>query len=172
MIRVPFPHMCLHSHDAPGEKFKMWNTDTVPASKTVPEMVDQIVKIAKSAPGGYLETLIFNSHGMPGVILIGTTIDRTDCDAGKFKPILDGGYVKNIWIVGCEVAYIQNAGSITDGNYFCYRFAQSTGAYVTAGTTIQKTQTVYPFGINGLPYGHIDNWEGQVFKWNPEGKLC
>src|SRR5947209_8064011 len=110
MIIVPFPHMCLNSHNVPGQKYKMWNTDTVPASKTVPEMVDQIVSIAKTAPGGCLETLIFNSHGHPGKISIGTTIDRSDCDEGKFQPILDGGYVKNIWIVACRVAYIKNAG--------------------------------------------------------------
>jgi hypothetical protein len=172
MIKVPFPHMCLHSHDVPGEKYKMWNTDTVPANKTVPEMVDQIVGIARTAPGGYLETLIFNSHGWPGRILIGTIIDRTDCDAGKFKPILDGRLVRNIWIVACEVAYIEKAGTVSDGNYFCYRFAQSTGAYVTAGTAVQWSQKIYSFGIGKLPYGYIDDWEGEVFRWNPEGKLC
>ena len=171
MIKVPFPHMCLNAHNAPGENYRMWNTDTVPASKSVEEMVDQIVQIAKSAPGGSLRTLIFNSHGSPGRIRIGQHVTRADVDAGKFEPIYLGRLVKEIWIIACRVAAIKEAGTMSDGNYFCYRLAQETGAYVTAGSTFQWAYPSLPL-VHWLPVGHIDDWEGTVYKWNPKGELC
>jgi hypothetical protein len=167
MIKVPFPHMVLNAHNAPGEEYRMWNTWKVPKSTSVDHMVDWISKVAKGAPDGKLETLIFNAHGRPGKISIGEGITRNDVT--KFSVL--NGLVKRIWIVACKVARIKEAGAITDGNYFCYRLAQESGAYVRASSA---TQTTYPdlLVANFIPYGHIDEWEGEVFTWNPKGELC
>jgi len=167
MIKVPFPHMVLNAHSAPGEEFRMWNTWKVAKSTSVDDMVGWIATVAKSAPGGKLETLIFNGHGKPGRIKIGQGITRSDVE--KFGKLY--GLVARIWIVACKVARIDDAGSITDGNYFCYRLAQESGAYVRASSA---TQIAYPnlLVANFIPYGHIDEWEGDVFTWNPKGKLC
>jgi hypothetical protein len=169
MIKVPFPHMVLNAHSAPGEEYQMWNTWKVAQSTSVDQMVGWIATVAKSAPEGKLETLIFNGHGAPGKIKIGQHITRQDVE--KFRVLKDNNLVKRIWIVACKVARIGEAGGITDGNYFCYRLAQESGAYVRASSA---RQYAYPdiLVANFIPWGHIDEWEGDVFTWNPKGDLC
>lgn len=167
MISVPYPHMALNSHDVPGIEYKMWNTWKVAKSTSVDQMIENIARVAKTAPGGCLSTLIFNSHGKPGKIHIGQGITRNDVE--KFASLKAGNLVTRIWIVACKVASIKKAGSITDGNYFCYRLAQEAGAFVKAGSTTQTGQWNLPF--NGLPYGFIDDWEGTVYTWNSKGEL-
>lgn len=159
--------MVLNAHNVPGEEYQMWNTWKVAKSTSVDQMVSHIANIAKTAPGGKLETLIFNAHGSPGRIRIGTHIIYLDVE--KFRPLRD--LVKRIWIVACQVAQIKETKSMTDGNRFCYRLAQESGAYVRAGTAVQIT---YPDLLitNFIPYGYIDEWEGEVFTWNPKGELC
>lgn len=169
MIKVPFPHMVLNAHNAPGEEYRMYNSWKVSATTTVDEMVSNIADVARNAPGGKLETLIFNGHGGPGRIRVGTGI--THDHVGKFRVLGDAKLVERIWIVACKVARIKEAGAITDGNQFCYRLAQEAGAFVRASSA---TQITYPDLLiaNFIPYGHIDEWEGEVFTWNPKGELC
>lgn len=176
MIRVPFPHMALNAIDAPGEEYEMWNTWRVPESESVTGMVNWIATVARDAPGGKLETLIFNGHGKPGKIFIGQGIRRQDV---KTFNVLKGLVVR-IWIVACHVAKIKKAGTITDGNYFCYRLAQESGAFVIASSVKQK-QVVKKRLVNRwhglyvlidkIPRGHIDNWERPIHCWNPKGEL-
>lgn len=167
MIKVPFPHMVLNSHNVPGEEYDMWNTWKVPKSTSVDHIVDWVATVAKGAPGGKLETLIFNAHGKPGKISIGQGITRNHVT--KFSAL--SGLVARIWIVACRVAQINGAGSITDGNYFCYRLAQESGAYVKASTAKQKGPPDL-LVTDFIPYGYIDSWEGTVYRWNPKGELC
>lgn len=164
MISVPYPHMALNSHDVPGIEYKMMNTWKVPQSTTVDQMIEWIAKVARGAPGGCLSTLIFNSHGEPGRIKIGQHITREH--VGKFAVFKNEGLVERIWIIACKVARIGKAGSIEDGNYFCYRLAQEAGTFVKAGSANQT-----PHYIFDVPYGHIDDWEGTVYSWNPKGEL-
>lgn len=167
MILATFPHMALNSHNVPGTRYKMWNTWSVPKTTAVEHMVDWIATVADNAPDSYLQTLIFNSHGEPGKIKLGEGITRNHVE--MFRKLK--GKVGRIWIVACNVARIKEAGSMTDGNWFCYRLAQETGAYVTAASATQMGQWDFRF-IDELPYGYIDDWEGTVYKWNPKGELC
>lgn len=166
MILATFPHMVLNSHDVPGTRYKMWNTGTVPESKSAYQIINWIATVAKSAPNGCLQTLILNSHGKPGRILMGHGLSLHNVE--EFRELK--GLVQRIWIVACRVAYIKKAGTTSDGNYFCYRLAQETGAYVKAGTTYQRGHHDFRF-IDELPYGYIDDWEGTVYTWNPKGEL-
>jgi len=163
MIGVPYPHMVLNSHNVPGIEYKMWNTWKVPKSTSVDHMVEWVAKVARGAPGGCLSTLIFNSHGKPGKISIGQGITRNDVE--KFAALKKESLVDRIWIIACKVARIKEAGSITDGNYFCYRLAQEAGAFVKAGSANQT-----PHYIFDVPYGYIDDWESTVYTWNPKGE--
>ena len=166
MIKVPFPHMVSNAHNVPGEEYEMWNTWRVPRSKSADHMIDWIATVAQNAPDGKLSTVIFNAHGKPGKIKIGQGITRDDVT--KFSRLK--GLVDRIWIVACKVARIAGAGSITDGNYFCYRLAQESGAYVKASTATQTGITDLPI-IDSIPFGYIDDWEGTVFRWRPTGEL-
>jgi hypothetical protein len=166
MIKATFPHMVLNSDDVPDVRYKMWNTGTVPKSKSVWQIADWVRTIAESAPDKYLQTLVINAHGSPGKIHIGQGIDLISVE--ELRPMK--GLVERIWIVACKVARIKEAGSITDGNYFCYRLAQLTGAYVTAGSATQEGIHNFRF-FDEIPYGYIDDWEGTVYTWNPKGEV-
>lgn len=96
----PFPHMVLNSHNVPPPDYQMFNSWKVSKGDTPSFMVSQIRDIATGAPDGKLQTVIFNSHGSPGKIHIGTGITITN--APLFTK-LKGGVVQ-IWIVACEVA--------------------------------------------------------------------
>jgi hypothetical protein len=160
-IKVPFPHMALNSHNVPPPDYLMFNTWKVAASTTVSHMIGWTAKVARGGPGGKLATLIFNSHGRPGNIDIGVGIGSSD--AGAFAGL--NGLVKRIWFVSCEVAgdYSQVASGAPDGKDFCKEVARASGAYVTAGSAIQKA------GKMSLAVGYIDEWEGDLFIFDSDG---
>ena len=166
LIPVPFPHMCLNSHNVPPPDYQMMNTWKVAASESPGKIVGWIAQVAAGAPGGKLATVIFNSHGIPSGILMGSGIRRPD--TGLFSALR--GLVDRIWIVACRVALIQNAtgpGSTApgDGNLFCCELAKASGAYVTASTTWQRVDR------NDIPPGYIDGWEGAALTYGPEGNV-
>lgn len=172
MITVPFPHLVLNSHNVPGEEYEMLYTWKVPESTSVTQMVDYIktrAEICAETFEGKLETVIFNAHGKPGKIKIGHGITRND--VMNFDTLK--GLVGKIWIVACDVAHIKKAATITDGNWFCYRLAQESGAYVKASSNTQNVP--YPDlspVIDFMPNGCIDDWEEPVFEWDPSGARC
>jgi hypothetical protein len=73
------------------------------------------------------------------------------------------GKVKTIELLSCGAAYITpgKEGKDGDGNYFCYRFAQITGAAVRASTATQR----YSYGTKetGIQFGR---WEGMVYTYD------
>jgi hypothetical protein len=173
MIKVPFPHMALNADDLPGEHFEMWNTGRVPKSKSAYQIADWIATVARGAPGGKLETVIFNCHGKPGRLLIGQGITRYNVHEFYILRSL----VERIWIVACKVAKVKKAGTVSDGYYFCRRLARKSGAFVIA-STIDQTQIVSGSyrnsmctPIDNIPYGYIDDWEHPIFCWNPKGEI-
>src|SRR5262245_9384023 len=167
MIGVPYPHMVLNSHNVPAPDYKMYNSWKVEKGTSVEAMISNIAAVARHAPGGRLSTLIFNSHGEPGRIKIGAHITRAD--VAKFNVLKSESLVDRIWVVACRVALIDGGGSDTDGNYFCYRLAQESGAFVRASTDYQKIMDI-PF-YDDVPYGYIDEWEGDVYVWDITGKV-
>lgn len=168
MISVGYPHMVLNSHNVPGVEYKMLHTWKVPEQTGAFSMVQRIASIARSQVSGSLQTVVFNSHGSPGKIHIGTGITRDNIH--QFQSLLLENLVKSIWITACSVALIKEAGTLKDGNYFCYRLAQESGAFVKASTAIQKAEMNIPI-YDDLPFGTIDDWEGTVLTWNPKGQL-
>jgi hypothetical protein len=160
-IKVPFPHMVLNSHNVPPPDYLMFNTWKVAASTTVSHMIGWTAKVAREVPGGKLATLIFNSHGRPGNIEIGVGIGLSDASA--FAGL--NGLVKQIWFVSCEVAgdYRGVASGAPDGKDFCRDVARASGAYVKAGSAIQYA------GKMSLAVGYIDEWEGDLFVFDPDG---
>src|SRR5262249_41662609 len=95
---------------------------------------------------------------------LGTGIRREH--TGLFSKLK--GLVGHIYIVACRAAAISVPGTTSDGdgNLFCCEIAKNSGAYVYASTTWQDAG-LYPW----LPYGYIDGFEGQVYRYRPsDGK--
>jgi hypothetical protein len=164
--------MALNSDDVPGVHYRMWNTWEVAANKTADDILTWVSTVARTAPGGYLRTLIINCHGYYGVagrsgtggygLKIGTGIFRSD--TSKFSVLR--GKVANIWFTACGTARISavNAAGNGDGNLFCSEIARNAGAYVVASTTHQ-------IGDLYLRANRIDDFEGLTLRYNPQGQV-
>ena len=177
MITIPQPAMVLNAEDVPGPDYKMWNSRKVKEGEDPKWVMINVASIAKAATGGKLKALVVNCHGYYAVLKehkywfnekgggfglgIGTGITRANVDLvmGEIK-----GLVDDIWLVACGAAQISQAGGAGDGNLFCGSMAKATGANVYASTAKQSTG-LWPT----IPYGKIDGYEGDVYKYKPDG---
>ena len=169
-IAIEQPAMALNAADAPGEHYKMYNSWEIPATETLDHILDWTASVAVGAPGGYLKSLIINCHGYYNGstrssqggfgLALGTGIRRADTH--KFTKLR--GKVTTIWITACGTARITIPGTAGDGdgNLFCQEIARNSGAYVIAATTMQ-------FHDRSIRQNHIDDYEGLVLRYNPQG---
>lgn len=160
LIDVPYPHMVLNSHNSLGD-YQMLNTWKVSAGESVEHMMNWIATIASNAPGGQLETLIFNCHGGGAYLEVGNGIRLGD--TSQFSKL--NGLVSRIWFASCSVAYVGYEEK-ENGNLFCSEIAIASGASVTAST---ENQNIGIWEFLGFPYGCIDEWEGEVYTFKPDG---
>src|SRR5215831_17600319 len=170
-IEIPQPSMALNAPDAPGKHYRMWNTWEVPATDTPDHILSWTATVADGAPGGRLEAVVINCHGFynnttrQGTggygLSLGTGILRADTP--KFSKLR--GKVRAIWITACGTARIStlNAAGDGDGNLFCSEIARNAGAYVYAATTLQYHDIF-------LRANRIDDYEGLVLRYNPQGQ--
>src|SRR4029453_9128773 len=126
MFEIPQPSMAVNSHDVPAPDYLMWNTRKVESQVKPFDLLNNIESVANSAQGGYLRCVVFNSHGHPGKLDIGTGITRGD--TYLFSALQ--GKVRTIVIVACEAAQIATPNSWSDGNLLCCEIAKSSQAYV------------------------------------------
>ena len=163
MITLSQPSMALNAKDVPGPNYKMWNTwNDIPSTEDPGHILGWVGKVAKGAPGGRLNALVFNCHGNHAYLYMGTGIGWTQ--VGLFSLLLDSsgkGLVDEIYLVACEVVSFSGTG---DGNLFCGAIAKKAQAYVYASSADQSTG-LWPY----IPYGKIDGFEGKVWKWHPDG---
>lgn len=125
----------------------------------------------------------FMCHGLPGYLMFaqgaaahptagnGVTVN----DLAMFSQI--SGKLKRLEFHACLVARIGschecNGHTGYDGNYFCYRMAQTIGAEVKASIHLQYYQNgAY---TSGAPIGtgiNFKGWNGRVFTWNADGSI-
>jgi hypothetical protein len=157
MITIAQPAMALNADGAPGPQYLMWNSWLVDSSVTPDNMMGWVAQVANGAPGGRLKALCFNSHGNNAFIKIGTGISWGD--VASFGAI--SGLVDEIYINGCQVVSFTGPG---DGNLFCGAIAKAAQAYVYASNVDQDPGLHFSY-----PYGQIDGFEGNVWKWHPDG---
>ena len=165
MFEIPQPSMAVNSHNVPPPDYRMWNTRKVDSQVNPVDLLNNIESVADSATGGYLRCVVFNSHGNPGRLSIGTGIGRGD--TWTFSALK--GKVRTIVVVACEVAEIQKANDWQDGNLFCCEIAKQSQAYVFASTALQTTGLYGIPVIGGLPVNCVDEFEGDVYRWSPDG---
>jgi hypothetical protein len=177
-IFVDPPSMVINADDAPVS-YRMWNSWTVGSSADPRSMMENVKTVAGTAPGGRLRNLILNCHGYYAGegrdatggygLALGSGIFRYNVDV--FDALRrDGPCVHEILITACGTARISpvNAAGEGDGHRFCQEIARHSGAHVTAATT---AQAVAKFDQWTMPQGHIDDWEGLVVKYSPDGTL-
>jgi hypothetical protein len=160
MFEIPQPSMALNAANVPPPDYRMWNTYKVAADDESTHVIGWASVVAKSLDSG-LKCLVLNSHGIPGKLLMGNGIDLSD--AGLFSQM--NGKVNSIFIVACQVAKSQ--GSV-DGNLLCTGIAKAAGAHVFCSTDFQSTGL---YGLIGLPVGTIDEYEGPIRRYDPDGSI-
>lgn len=151
--------------------YRMWNTRTVMESTDVEHLIDNVASVADSAPDHYLRVLVINAHGSAGYLALGSRRGRAGGGPG-IRGLLPSfgkwkGKIANIWINACEVAGQRETpmtGPVVynDGNLFCSGLAKLTGAYVVASMDEQ------PLLMAELPFGHVPDFSGRVFRWEPD----
>lgn len=162
MFEIPQPSMALNSHNVPPPDYLMWNTRKVGDNVRAADLITNIGSVADTAKDNRLRCIIFNSHGHPGGIGLGSGIGRGE------TPLFTAleNKVHTIVIVACQVAQITAANSWQDGNLFCGEIAKYAKAYVFASTALQST---YAYYILGLPVNCVDEFEGDIYRWDPSG---
>lgn len=143
-------------------------------------LIELIKSRAASHPGGLV--VVFACHGLPGFLqcargrkahpTAGNGISEDDIvDFAKVK-----SRVKRFEFRACLVARIGTSPECGrhvgwDGNRFCYRFAQATGAQVKASLHLQYgwdgTDNQGNYAGSGCDYG----WAGRVFTWSKQGAI-
>jgi hypothetical protein len=186
------------SRDGIGD-FHMWNHWRAPQTARPHAILRHIADVAASAPGlkpgspgGKLLNLVLHGHGAPGVIFLGAyAIGLPDIDL--FRQL--SGKVERIWFVSCNTALTltphpaevdslrRNPGAVAEaarlrlsieeltalmrnGAQITRRIAMAAKSYVVAGITIQDSHRSTPY-----PFGMIDDFEGAVLTWTPDGVL-
>ena len=131
----------------------------------------------RSAKGGKFRFLILNCHGFydkrQGAwqasggfgLQLGAGIHRSN--VYQLAPLR--GLVENIWIHACGTARQTNVGARGerdggDGLMLCSEIARTTGAYVVAATMTQ-------YASAQLPKYHIDDFDGVVLQFGPQGNV-
>jgi len=162
MFEIPQPSMALNSYNVPPPDYPMWNTRKVDAGVRASDLINNVAAIADTAQGGSLRCVVFNCHGNAGVMSIGSGIGRGE------TPLFTAlaGKVHTIMIVACDVAEIAEANTWKDGNLFCGEIARYANAFVFASTALQST---YAYTLIGLPVNMVDEYEGSVYRYNPNG---
>lgn len=186
MIEIPQPSIALNAidttknkeYDVPGTTYDMWKTWNVPANTSSTTLMSQIASMAKAA-SGKLKCLVINCHGDYNY---GTNI------FGKEKKIMTGGFgfsigqginyynadlfsqirdlFRCIIIVACGASAVTNPKSSEgDGVVLCSRIARAANSYVIAPRIMQAATHLK------LPKNHIDNFEGEVVRFNRAGQI-
>jgi len=167
-IKLPQPSMALNEEGIDNNSnyavFQMWHTWTVGKNTPVEHIVEWVAAVADSAPDHYLRVLAINAHGSAAVIHLGEDINAPSPVFTQWR-----NKVANIWVMSCETAQVREPpapGSRyppdwNNGDAYCGRLAKLTGAYVVASASIQDR-------VETLPWGCVPDWQGEVFRYEPE----
>ncbi len=192
MIEIPQPSIALNAvnkipdifdpdndYTVPGTKYEMWETLNVTSTDRISGTLVYVSLLALGAAGGKIKCLVINCHG---------TYEKGTRASGKERAIATGGfgleiggrityenadvfsnlrgYVKCIIITACGAADVTNKDkSEGDGEVLCSKIARAADAYVIAPKILQAPT------YRKLPKNHIDNFEGEVVRFNRAGVI-
>jgi hypothetical protein len=136
-------------------------------------IVGCVATLAARAPGGYLKSLVLNSHGAPGYLIMGEGFWHPH--TAMFERW--AGLVSNIWITACRIASRtplgprerlprELKGQVGDGFLFCRSMAMRARCNVIASMNDQDVPN------RKIPKGCIDSFEGTVLCFKPSGDVA
>jgi hypothetical protein len=163
MIKIKQPALAINAHRVPGADYQMEQTFKLPKNATAQDVVNAIQTAAANTGGKFLENVVINSHGSPGYIHIGETTGIGIEHVGLFGGLKNS--VGTIWIVACKIA---GHSMRRFGDNFCSQLAQNAGCSVVGSNVSQWVDIA--FYLRFCPKNCIDNYEGQVFRWDQTGK--
>jgi hypothetical protein len=162
---------------------KTWNC---PKQTTAIHIVNWIISAWASTPNKHLHNVVLNFHGREEgpshgdakepMVIVGEAVPESGSgshfkeaihhvldltNVGAFSA-LRGKKIGTIWFHSCALA------KDLKGKYFCQRMAEVSGCKVVAASETQEEW----WGIINLifmPRGSIDDYEGPVWIWIPEG---
>ena len=170
MFAIEQPSMALNDTRS-TTTVNMQFTRTVTPDEGVSSILQAVVAAAKGTPERKLKNLIFECHGSPGELHMGAGITR-DLTNRFSMLVVDGKpLVDTIYLRACEVARISGPGSSGDGNLFCCSIAKNAKCIVIASTALQQQRSFKKSQGNGLPYGMLDEFEGTLVFYGPEGNV-
>jgi hypothetical protein len=169
MIPIPSPSVALNSSEfGPGDRYRL-DRNFVVCRDDPPRFRDSIAAVAHwvlaGAPRSPMQVVI-NAHGMerPDGVALGEGLHETTLP----RLAVWQGRVARIWLVACQMAATAGA------RHFCARLAAVTGAEVIAATADQRATVFdrrFEFGRGFLmPPGMIDDFEGVVWRFLPDGR--
>lgn len=169
MISIPQPALALNSSDFPTQSHYTMQSDVVVSRLLRPEHVIDMVRAATGSMGR-LRAVIINAHGMAGPdgVALGTGLHLGNAHLwGSVH-----GLVDRIWMCACQVA------DTHAGQQFCQAVAAGSGAEVVASADPQMVgggDREFAFDWNWriarIPPMQIDDFEGRVMLWTPDGAI-
>jgi hypothetical protein len=170
MIEMKSPSFAFNSIDVPGPNYRMWEWMRGYKGITTTTLVGKILEIdaaARRRKGDRLLNIIINAHGDGGYVSIGGRGNiGLNKDTGSEFMRLKGKNLGTIWLVACQAA----KGDY--GKAFCQIIARNSGCQVIAS---DENQEVDPWDtwrlITSARYDHIDEYEGTVYSFTPNGGM-
>jgi hypothetical protein len=171
MFKVAEPAVALNDMRVGGH-FQLSRSIKVRANDSRTNIVRAVASYAAGSPGGRLTSLVLNSHGLPGYLIMGE---------GFWQPHTSlfeewAGLVSNVWITACSIAsrcptqgelpgWLK--GQSSDGYLFCQEMARRARCNVIASLNDQDVPN-----HSKIPSGYIDAFEITLLCFRPQQRCC
>lgn len=174
MIRVKSPSMSIMASDA-AVSYQMDHFIIVGPAASMNQLASKVVERAMVI-GQRIDNLILAAHGGPGHFAIGAGLNINTMEPFRILQ----NQVNRIWFRGCLVGRIINSQTPSHGDWaalsafglnsgnghaFLSAFARLTQCHVVASTEFQTSR------LQTYPSGLMDDFEGLVVKYSPQGQL-
>ena len=164
MITLNPPHVALNDSRS-NMTLNMTHNIPVSPNDSAGYIINRVRDINASSQ---LENVVFNCHGSPGGLQMGTGFSINQ--ALLFRRWR--GKVKKVWFYACSVARDSSCscapGAGTSGSAFCAAVARNARCYVLAPTELQVESAQE---MRGLPPGSLDTFEGMLLSFDPDGNI-
>lgn len=180
-IRMAQPSLLLNSYafqDFGTCGMHMETTWNCPRNATPSNLVSWIIDAWRKTPNGHLHNVVLNFHGKPGRVYVGESQPESGFGTTSFRETqynlmtakdstlfsrLYHMSIGTIWFHSCALA-----GDVS-GQWLCRGIAMAAGCNVVAAAEDQE-EYWGPLGWLLLKDGTIDDYEGTVYLWTPDGE--
>jgi hypothetical protein len=176
MLMLQSPSLVINSHDVPWPRYRMWETvDARPGMNTEGAVMEiiRVNRLALEYERSPLRNVVINCHGADdgGALYIGGEDEeywpsRINDDRVQPFSLLKTRNIGTIWLVACKAAYRY------PGKKLCQAIATLSGCLVVAADEDQDVGFWGGFRIiQGGGRGQIDEFEGNVYSFAPNGQM-